>query len=154
MKRRFCHSVVGIILSIVGVVLPLGLLFGAYPRITHDRVKVTDEEITLVLLCSFLFLILELIALIYGLAVRRTVLGKAAVGLSAILLALSTLVFAYVLTLRLDRREAGWLKGTPFWVIFMGVLLVVASIVLFAFFRVQRLTVDEGRARGQGQQSS
>jgi hypothetical protein len=97
-------------------------------------VVVTDEEITLVLRCSLLFLILELAAFVYGLAARRKMLGKAAVGLSGILLALSTISFAWVLTIRLDRRNAGWLKGTQFWVIEMGVLLVI-SLVLFALIR-------------------
>jgi hypothetical protein len=138
-KRRLWQSVVGIVLPIVGIVLPLCLLMGGWPFVTHDRVVVTDEEITLVLLCSLLFLILELVALIYGLAARRTVLGMAAVGLSAILLALSAYLFAYVLTIRLDRRDAGWLKGTPFCAVILGVLLVI-SIVLFALFRTKWLS--------------
>lgn len=133
MKHRLWHSVVGIILPIVGIVLPLCLLIGGYSFVKHDRVRVTDEEITLVLFCSLLFLVLELIAVSYGLAARHTVLGKAGVGLSAILLALSTFLFAYVLSIRLDRRDAGWLKGTPFWAIESGVLLVI-SIVLFGLF--------------------
>ncbi len=133
-KSRPWHSAAGIVLPIVGIVLPLGLLLGGYPFVKHDRVVVTDEEITLVLLCSLLFLILELVAFVYGLAARRTMLGKAAVGLSGILLALSTFLFAWVLTIRLDRRNAGWLKGTQFWVIEMCVLLVI-SLVLFALIR-------------------
>jgi hypothetical protein len=132
------HSLAGIVLPFVGIVLPLGLLIGGYPFVKHDRVVVTDEEITLVLLGSLLFLILELVALGFGLAARRTVLGKAAVGLSGILLALATLSFAYVLTIRLDRRNAGWLEGTPFGVIVMGVLLVI-SLVIFALFRAKWL---------------
>jgi hypothetical protein len=72
---------------------------------------------------------LELLAFVFGLAARHTVLGKAALGLSGILLALSTLSFAYVLTIRLDRPDAGWLQGTPFWVMVMGVLLVISLIV-------------------------
>ena len=115
------------------------LLIGCYPFVTHDRVVVTDEEVTLVLLCSLLFLTLELAAFIFGLAARRSVLGKAAVGLSGVLLALATLSFAYVLTIRLDRRNAGWLEGTPFWVIVMGVLLVI-SLVIFALFRAKWLS--------------
>jgi hypothetical protein len=134
MKGCLWHSVVGIVLPIVGIVLPLCLLLGGYAFVKHDRVRVTDEEITLVLLCSLLFLVIELVALIYGLAARGTVLGKAVVGLSTILLALATFLFAYVLTIRLDRRDAGWLKGTPFWAIVLGVLLVI-SMVLFALFR-------------------
>lgn len=139
MKRCLWHSLVGIVLPIVGIVLPLCLLMGGYPFVKHDRVRVTDEEITLVLLCSLFFLIIELVALIYGLAARRTVLGKAVVGLSTILLALSTFLFANVLTIRLDRRDAGWLKGSPFWAILLGVLLVI-SIVLFALFRAKWLS--------------
>jgi hypothetical protein len=109
------------------------------PFVKHDRVAVTDEEVALVLLCSILFLALELVAFVYGLAARHTVLGKAAVGLSGILLALSTVSFAWVLTIRLDRHNAGWLKGTPFWVTEMGVLLVI-SIALFALFRTKWLS--------------
>jgi hypothetical protein len=138
-KSRPWHSLAGIVLPFVGIVLPLCLLIGGYPFVKHDRVVVTDEEMTLVLLCSLLFLILELVAFVCGLAARRTVLGKAAVGLSGILLALSTLAFAYVLTIRLDRRNAGWLEGTPFWVIVMGVLLVI-SLVIFALFRAKWLS--------------
>jgi hypothetical protein len=67
------------------------------------------------------------------------VLGKAAVVVSGVLLALATLSFAYVLTLRLDRRNAGWLEGTPFWVIVMGVVLVL-SLVFFALFRAKWLS--------------
>jgi hypothetical protein len=140
MKRRGrWHSVVGIVLSIVGVLLPLCLLLGGYSFVKHDRVVVTDGEMTLVLLCSLFFLILELVAFACGLVARRTVLGKAAVGLSAILLGLSTLLFANVLTIRLDRRDAGWLKGTPLWVILVGVLLAI-SIVLYALFRAKWLS--------------
>ena len=138
-KRRLWHFVVGALLPIAGIVLPLCLLMGVYPFVKHDRVVVTDQEITLILVCSLLFLILELVALICGLAARRRVLGKAVVGLSAILLALSTLLFAYVLTIRLDRRDAGWLKGTPFWAVMLGVLLVL-SVVLFALIRTKWLS--------------
>jgi hypothetical protein len=38
-----------------------------------------------------------------------------------------------------DRRTAGWLEGTPFWVIVMGVLLVI-SLVIFALFRAKWLS--------------
>jgi hypothetical protein len=138
-KSRPWHSIAGIVLPFVGVVLPLCLLVGGYRFVKHDRVVVTDEEITLVLLCSLLFLTLELAALVFGLAARRTVLGKAAVGLSGVLLTLATFSFAYVLTIRLDRRNAGWLEGTPFWVIVMGVLLVI-SVVIFALFRAKWLS--------------
>jgi len=127
-------------LSIVGIVLPFCLLIGVYPFVKHDRVVVTDEEITLFLLCSLLFLILELVAFAVGLKARRKPLGKAAVGLSGLLLALSTFSFAWVLTIRLDRRNAGWLKGTPFWVIEMGVLLAI-SLVLIVLFRAKWLRV-------------
>ena len=137
-KSRPWHSIAGIVLPFVGVVLPLCLLIGGYRFVKHDRV-VTDEEMTLVLLCSLLFLTLELAAFVFGLAARRTVLGKAAVGLSGVLLALATFSFAYVLTIRLDRRNAGWLEGAPFWVIVMGVLLVI-SLVIFALFRAKWLS--------------
>ena len=138
-KSRPWHSIAGIVLPFVGIVLPMCLLIGGYPFVKHDRVVVTDEEITLVLLCSLLFLTLELAAFVFGLAARRTVLGKAAVGLSGVLLALATFSFAYVLTIRLDRGNAGWLEGTPFWVIVMGVLLVI-SLVIFALFRAKWLS--------------
>jgi hypothetical protein len=132
-KSRPWHGIAGIVLPFVGIVLPLCLLLGGYRFVKHDRVVVTDEEMTLALLCSLLFLTLELAAFIFGLTARRSVLGKAAVGLSGVLLALATLSFAYVLTIRLDRRNAGWLEGTPFWVLVMGVLLVLA-LVIFALF--------------------
>jgi hypothetical protein len=138
-KSRPWHSIVGIVLPFVGIAVPLGLLIGGYRFVKHDRVVVTDEEITLALLCSLLFLTFELAAFIFGLAARRSVLGKAVVGLSGVLLALATLSFAYVLTIRLDRRNAGWLEGTPFWVIVMGVLLVI-SLVIFALFRAKWLS--------------
>ena len=138
-KSRPWHSIAGIVLPFVGVVLPLCLLVGGYRFVKHDRVVVTDEEITLVLLCSLLFLILELVAFVCGLAARRTVLGKAAVGLSGVLLALATFSFASVLTIRLDRGNAGWLEGTPFWVIVTGVLLVI-SLVIFALRRAKWLS--------------
>ena len=138
-KSRSWHCIAGIVLPFVGIAVPLCLLLGSYRFVKHDRVVVTDEEITLVLLCSLLFLILELLAFVFGLAARRTVLGKAAVGLSGVLLALATLSFAYVLTIRLDRRNAGWLEGTPFWVLVMGVLLVLA-LVIFALFRAKWLS--------------
>jgi hypothetical protein len=138
-KSRPWRSAAAIILAFVGLALPLCLLIAGYPFVKHDRVVVTDEEVTLVLLCSVLFLILELIAFVYGLAARRTVLGKVAVGLSGILFALSTFSLAWVLTIRFDRRNAGWLKGTPFWVIEMGVLLVI-SMVLLALSRVKWLS--------------
>ena len=137
-KSRPWHSIAGIVLPFVGIVLPLCLLIGGYRFVKHDRV-VTDEEMTLVLLCSLLFLTLELVAFAFGLAARRTVLGKAALGQSGVLLALSAFAFAYVLTIRLDRRNAGWLEGTPFWVIVMGVLLVI-SLVIFALFRAKWLS--------------
>jgi hypothetical protein len=139
-KSRLWRSAAGLILSIVGIVLPFCLLIGVYPFVKHDRVVVTDEEITLFLLCSLLFLILELVAFAVGLKARRKPLGKAAVGLSGLLLALSTFSFAWVLTIRLDRRNAGWLKGTPFWVIEMGVLLAI-SLVLIVLFRAKWLRV-------------
>jgi hypothetical protein len=135
-KSRPWHSIAAIVLPFVGVVLPLCLLVGGNRFVKHGRVMVTDEEITLVLLCSLLFLILELLAFVFGLAARRTLLGKAAVGLSGVLLALATISFAYVLTIRLDRGNAGWLEGTPFWVIVMGALLVI-SFVIFALFRAK-----------------
>jgi hypothetical protein len=135
-KSRPWHCIAGFVLPFVGIVLPLCLLLGGYRFVKHDRVVVTDEEITLVLHCSLLFLILELVAFVFGLAARRTLLGKAAVGLSGVLLALATLSFASVLTIRLDRGNAGWLEGTPFWVIVMGVLLVI-SLVIFALFRAK-----------------
>ena len=137
-KSRPWHSIAGIVLPFVGVVLPLCLLIGGYRFVKHDRV-VTDEEMTLVLLCSLLFLTLELAAFVFGLAARRTVLGKAALGQSGVLLALSAFAFAYVLTIRLDRRNAGWLEGTPFWVIVTGVLLVI-SLVIFALRRAKWLS--------------
>ena len=137
-KSRPWHSIAGIVLPFVGVVLPLCLLIGGYRFVKHDRV-VTDEEMALVLLCSLLFLTLELAAFVFGLAARRTVLGKAAVGLSGVLLALATFSFAYVLTIRLDRGNAGWLEGTPFWAVVMGVLLVI-SLVIFALFRANWLS--------------
>ena len=138
-KSRPWHSIAGIVLPFVGIAVPLCLLIGGYRFVKHDRVVVTDEEVTLALLCSLLFLTLELAAFIFGLAARRSVLGKAAVVVSGVLLALATLSFAYVLTLRLDRRNAGWLEGTPFWVIVMGVLLVL-SLVIFALFRAKWLS--------------
>jgi hypothetical protein len=138
-KSRPWHSIAAIVLPFIGVVLPLCLLVGGYRFVKHGRVMVTDEEITLVLLCSLLFLILELVALVFGLAARRTLLGKAAVGLSGVLLALATFSFASVLTIRLDRGNAGWLEGTPFWVIVMGVLLVI-SLVIFALYRAKWLS--------------
>jgi hypothetical protein len=137
-KSRPWHSIAGIVSPFVGIAVPLCLLLGGYRLVKHDRV-VTDEEMTLALLCSLLFLTLELAAFIFGLAARRSVLGKAAVGLSGVLLALATLSFAYVLTIRLDRGNAGWLEGTPFWVIVMGVLLVI-SLVIFALFRAKWLS--------------
>ena len=36
--------------------MPLCLLIGGYRFVKHDRVVVTDEEMTLALLCSLLFL--------------------------------------------------------------------------------------------------
>ena len=133
------HCISAIVLPFVGIAVPVCLLLGGYRFVKHDRVVVTDEEMTLALLCSLLFLTLELAAFIFGLAARRSVLGKAAVGLSGVLLALATLSFAYVLTIRLDRRNAEWLEGTPFWVIGMGVLLVL-SLVIFALFRAKWLS--------------
>ena len=138
-KSRPWHSIAGLGLSFVGIAVPLGLLLGGYRFVKHDRVVVTDEEITLFLLCSLLFLILELVAFAVGLKARRKPLRKAAVGLSGLLLALSTFSFAWVLTIRLDRGNAGWLEGTPFWVIVMGVLLVI-SLVIFALFRAKWLS--------------
>jgi hypothetical protein len=138
-KSRPWHCIAGIVLPFVGVVLPLCLLVGGYRFVKHDRVMVTDEGMALVLLCSLLFLTLELVGFVFGLAARRTVLGKVAVGLSGVLLALATFSFAYVLTIRLDRRNAGWLEGTPFWVIVMGVLLVI-SLVIFALFQAKWLS--------------
>ena len=138
-KSRPWLSIAAIVLPFAGIVLPLCLLIGGYPFVKHAQRAVTDEEVTLVLLCSLLFLALELVAFAFGLAARRTVLGKAAVSLSGVLLALSALAFAYVLTIRLDRRNAGWLEGTPFWVIVTGVLLVI-SLVIFALRRAKWLS--------------
>ena len=64
------QSVVSIVLSVVGIVLPLGIVIGCYPFVKHGRTA-TYEEITLVLLSSFLFLLLELVALVFGIAARR-----------------------------------------------------------------------------------
>ena len=139
-KSRRWHSAVGIALPLVGIVLPLCLLIGVWPRVLHDRVVVTGEEVTLVLFCSLLFLIIQLVAFVYGLAIRHTLPGRIAVGLSGILLVVSTILFAWVLTIRLDRRNTPeWLKGAPFWLIETGVLLVV-SFVLFALFRAKWTT--------------
>src|SRR5215469_5436815 len=81
-KSRPWHCIAGIVLPFVGIILPLCLLIGGYRFVKHDRVVVTDEEMTLALLCSLLFLTLELAAFVFGLAARRSVLGMAAVGLS------------------------------------------------------------------------
>jgi hypothetical protein len=135
-KNRPWHPIAAIVLPFAGIVLLLCLLIGGYPFVKHERRVVTNEEVTLVLLCSLLFLALELVAFAFGLAARRTVLGKAALGLSGVLLALAAFLFAYVLTIRLDSGDAGWLEGTPFWVIVTGVLLVI-SLVIFALFRAK-----------------
>ena len=91
------------------------------------------------LLCSLLFLVFEFVALAYGLVARRTVLGKAAVGISGALLGLACILFAFGLTICLDRDNAGWLAGTPFWVIMVAVLLAV-SLAFFGLFRAKRLS--------------
>ena|ERR1700722_18555279 len=129
------NSVIGIVLSIVGIVLPICLLLGVYPFVKHDR-AVTGQEVMLVSLGSVIFLTLELIAIVYGLAARRTVPGKVAVGMSGILLGLSILIFAFVLTTVLD-NAFGW-AGTPFWPIIMCVLLAI-SLLLFGLFRAKWL---------------
>ena len=128
-KVKSRHSVVGIVLSIVGFVLPLGLLLGIYPFVKHGR-AVTDQEIMLALLCSVLFQLLELVAIVYGLAARRTALGKVAVGISGILLGLSILLVAFVLTIVLD-NAFGW-ADTAFWPL-MCILLAVSLVVLVLF---------------------
>jgi hypothetical protein len=74
----------------------LFVLIGGWAGLKHDRVIVTDEEVSLVLFCSLLFLILELVAFAYGLPARRTVPGKVAIGLSGTLLAFSTFLFAWL----------------------------------------------------------
>jgi hypothetical protein len=135
-KGRPRASVVSIILAIVGIVLPLGALVGVYPYIEHGR-AMTDQELVLAFLCSLLFLVLEFVALAYGLAARRTVLGKAAVGISGALLGLASILFAFGLTICLDNENAGWLAGAPFWVILVAVLLTI-SLAFFGLFRAKR----------------
>jgi hypothetical protein len=137
-KGRPRASVVSIILSVAGIVLPLGVLVGGYPLVKHGRVM-TDQELVLALLCSLLFLVLEFVALAYGLAASRTVLGKVAVGISGVLLGLSSILLAFGLTICLDNENAGWLAGTPFWVIMVAVLLAV-SLAFFGLFRAKWLS--------------
>ena len=131
-KGRTRAAVVSIILAIAGVVLPLGILVGIYPLIEHGR-AMTDQELVLALSCSLLFLVLESVALAYGLAARRTLLGKAAIVLSGALLGLSSVLVAFGLTICLDNETAGWLAETPFWVVMVAVLLAesVAFVGLF-----------------------
>jgi hypothetical protein len=66
------------------------------------------------------------------------VLGKVGVGISGVLLGLSILIFAFVLTIWLDTEKAGWFKGTPFGVIITGIVLVL-SLALFGLFRAKWL---------------
>jgi hypothetical protein len=137
-KGRPRASVVSIMLAIVGIVLPLGAFVGVYPFIKHGR-AMTGQELALAFLCSLLFLVLEFVALAYGLAARRTMLGKAAVGISGALMGLSSILFAFGLTICLDNENAGWLTGTPFWVIMVAVVLAV-SLAFFGLFRAKRLS--------------
>jgi hypothetical protein len=128
------HSRTRIIFPLLGLVLSLFVLVGGWTGVKHDRVRVTDEEVSLLLFCSLLFLILEFVALANGLAAWRTVPGKVAIGLSGIMLVFSTFLFAWGLTIRLDRRDAGWLQGTPLWAVETTVLMAI-SLVLFGLFR-------------------
>jgi hypothetical protein len=129
------YSFIGIVLSIVGIVLPICILLGIYPFVEHGR-AVTDQEVMLASLCSVIYLTLELIAIVYGLAARRTAPGKVAVGMSGIQLALAILLFAFVLTIVLD-RGFGW-ANTPFWLIIVCVLLAI-SLLLLGLFRAKWL---------------
>jgi hypothetical protein len=99
----------------------------------------TDQELVLVLLSAVAFLVLEFIALAYGLAARRTVLGKVATGISALLLGLSSIVLAAALTICLDNWNAGWLTGAPFWAL-LAVFLLVISLGLCGLFRTRWLS--------------
>jgi hypothetical protein len=130
--------VVGSILSVVGVALPLCLLIGAYPLVKHGR-AMTDQELVLALLCSFLFLVLEFVALAYGLAARRTVLGKVVVGISGVLLGLSSILVAFGLAVCFANEAAGWPLGTTFGVVLVAVLLVI-SLCLLGLFRAKWLS--------------
>jgi hypothetical protein len=94
----------------------------------------------LLILCSLLFFVLELAGLVYGVAARRTVLGKVATGISGIFLGISALLMALVIT---DWVNSGPVGGDfSFLAVLLGVVVVlslVVSLVLFGLFRANWL---------------
>jgi hypothetical protein len=98
-KRNLRAAIISIVLSIIGTVLPpcLALLGLVSPFVKHGRAA-TNEEYIVVVLCVFLFVILELVALVYAIVARRTMVGKLGLGISGTLLAVSVILAALVVS--------------------------------------------------------
>ena len=93
-----------IVTSIIGIILPVCLAFLGLHFVPGGR-AVTKEEVMVVLLCSTLFVILELVALGCAIVGRRTVVGKVGVVISGILLVISVIILSFVLAICLDRDD-------------------------------------------------
>ncbi|OAI40988.1 hypothetical protein AYO40_00470 [Planctomycetaceae bacterium SCGC AG-212-D15] len=91
-------------LSISGIVLPVCFGILGFHFAEHGRAA-TKQEITVVLLCSVLFVVLELVALGFAIVGRRTVIGKVGAVISGILLVISVIVLSWIVAICFDRDD-------------------------------------------------
>jgi hypothetical protein len=104
-KTRLCSiSIIAIVIAFVGIVIPpcfawIGLYFAEGGR------AVTRQQVMVVLLCSILFVMLELLALGCAILGRRSRIGKVAIVISAMLLLASFAVLGLVLAICFDRND-------------------------------------------------